>query len=337
MIHSNTHSKTKNISITFSIIISFLTGLFILVFSEIKLSNIIISISAVILLPYPLFLYFTRKYRRRKKILSQPFNPNYERLLNEKIQFYHTLDENQKKEFKQRVQIFLGETLITGIETNVDDEIRILVACSAIIPVFSFKDWDYSELSEVLIYPSDFDESFDFNNKGGNILGMVGIGGAMVLSKPSLKHGFKVNNDKLNVGIHEFIHKIDEKDGSIDGIPEKMADRKTINKWREIMEIEMKKMEDGDSEINPYGLTNTAEFFAVVSEYFFENPESLKRKHSELYEILSKIYKQDTLTTYKKILKSMFIPGGNKIGRNQPCPCGSGKKYKKCCLNKKHK
>jgi len=23
-----------------------------------------------------------------------------------------------------------------------------------------------------------------------------------------------------------------------------------------------------------------------------------------------------------------------KIGRNEPCPCGSGKKYKKCCLNK---
>jgi preprotein translocase subunit SecA len=23
-----------------------------------------------------------------------------------------------------------------------------------------------------------------------------------------------------------------------------------------------------------------------------------------------------------------------KVGRNEPCPCGSGKKYKKCCLNK---
>ena len=23
-----------------------------------------------------------------------------------------------------------------------------------------------------------------------------------------------------------------------------------------------------------------------------------------------------------------------KIGRNDPCPCGSGKKYKKCCLDR---
>jgi preprotein translocase subunit SecA len=25
---------------------------------------------------------------------------------------------------------------------------------------------------------------------------------------------------------------------------------------------------------------------------------------------------------------------GKKVGRNDPCPCGSGKKYKKCCLEK---
>jgi len=32
----------------------------------------------------------------------------------------------------------------------------------------------------------------------------------------------------------------------------------------------------------------------------------------------------------------VMIPVRNepKIGRNEPCPCGSGKKHKKCCLNK---
>jgi uncharacterized protein YecA (UPF0149 family) len=29
-----------------------------------------------------------------------------------------------------------------------------------------------------------------------------------------------------------------------------------------------------------------------------------------------------------------FIAKKKKIGRNAPCPCGSGKKYKKCCLDK---
>ena len=26
------------------------------------------------------------------------------------------------------------------------------------------------------------------------------------------------------------------------------------------------------------------------------------------------------------------VARGNKTGRNEPCPCRSGKKYKKCCL-----
>jgi hypothetical protein len=114
-----------------------------------------------------------------------------------------------------------------------------------------------------------------------------------------------------------------------------MADKKTIRKWRNLMKSEMDNMRDGKSDINPYGLTNEAEFFAVASEYFFENPDALKRKHPELYDVLSKIYKQDTYSVFKKAVKSIFRTSGKKIGRNDPCPCGSGEKYKRCCLDKR--
>ncbi len=335
MLYQKAYNTAKKTSIFFSIIISGLFAFLFYIFSNQEIKDLIITVLIFFSIPFPLYLFFTRKYRRRKKILAKPFDPNLERLLNTKIKFYHTLTNEDKEEFKKRIQIFLGETLITGIDTEIDDEVKILVAVSALIPVFYFKDWDYDELSEVLIYPSDFDDNFNFNNKQGNILGMVGIGGAMVLSKPSLKHGYKINNDKLNVGIHEFVHKIDEKDGIIDGIPAKMADKKTLQTWREISKREMEKMREGNSDINPYGLTNPAEFFAVVSEYFFEHPSALKSKHKELYDVLNKIYKQDTYNTYKKVIKSIFNTKGKKIGRNSPCPCGSGKKYKKCCLNKK--
>ncbi|MCG8572964.1 MAG: SEC-C domain-containing protein, partial [Spirochaetes bacterium] len=60
-----------------------------------------------------------------------------------------------------------------------------------------------------------------------------------------------------------------------------------------------------------------------------------KKKHSQLYQLLKKIYQQDTLSLFQSVTKSLFRPYGKKIGRNSPCPCGSGKKYKKCCLNKK--
>jgi hypothetical protein len=40
--------------------------------------------------------------------------------------------------------------------------------------------------------------------------------------------------------------------------------------------------------------------------------------------------KRDEIT---KEFKKSKIAISNKVGRNDPCPCGSGKKYKKCCGN----
>lgn len=325
----------KSYSIIFAVIVGIVIAVIMFLIFKKQSVKIAAAIIALLTTPFLMYKYFMRKYSRRKKILSEPFPQDWENTLAAKVAYYSTLDEEKRARFKMEVQIFLGEKLITGIETEINDEIRLLTAASAIIPVFGFPDWEYDELSEVLIYPKDFDENYDFDSNGGNILGMVGIGGCMVLSKPSLLHGFKNDKDKMNVGIHEFVHKIDEKDGFIDGIPDAMADAKIIDKWRVIMKEEMQKMRDGESEINPYGLTNEAEFFAVTSEYFFEHPEILEKKHPDLYDVLKTIYRQDTKNMFKSVVKSMFRSGGKKIGRNSPCPCGSGEKYKKCCLNKK--
>ena len=252
--------------------------------------------------------------------------------------FYSTLSEDEKIRFKKEMQIFLEEIKITGIELRIDDECKVLIAASAIIPIFSFPNWDYDNLGEILVYPANFNSNYQFdkNSNDNNILGLVTNGGlTMVLSKPSLYHGFRDSKDKLNVVFHEFSHKIDGADGFIDGIPAALSDKKTIKKWLEIINTEKLLIEKNKSDINPYALTNRAEFFAVVTEYFFENPQTMSIKHPELYKILVKIFNQDTKSRYLSIIKNTFTPFKKKIGRNSLCPCGSGKKYKKCCLNKK--
>ncbi len=108
-----------------------------------------------------------------------------------------------------------------------------------------------------------------------------------------------------------------------------------MQKWQQVVKMEMMQLEAGKSDINPYALTNEVEFFAVASEYFFEKPGIMHKKHPELYEILKQIYKQDLKTTFSSIIKRTFKLKKRGIGRNSPCPCGSGKKFKKCCLNKK--
>jgi Mlc titration factor MtfA (ptsG expression regulator) len=62
--------------------------------------------------------------------------------------------------------------------------------------------------------------------------------------------------------------------------------------WLDLIHKNIEAIQQNKSDINPYGATNKTEFLAVVSEYFFTQPGLLKEKHPELYEVLSKIFKQ---------------------------------------------
>ena len=131
---------------------------------------------------------------------------------------------------------------------------------------------------------------------------------------------------------HEFAHLVDKTDGVIDGVPSVGLDRKAIGPWIDLVRRKMAEIEDGDSDINPYALTNEAEFFAVTSEYFFERPGVMERKHPELYRMLERVFNQD-LRSRTSALRREIKRGRAKFGRNSPCPCGSGRKFKKCCLS----
>lgn len=248
-------------------------------------------------------------------------------ILAQEVSFYNSLSEEEKVRFEYKVQEFLLNCRITGIKTSVDSRDKILVASSAVIPIFNFEDWRYSNIHEVLLYPSMFNEKFDTDGPGRDILGMVGNGymeGKMILSKPALKHGFKNESDKTNTAIHEFVHLIDKTDGSIDGIPSLLLEKQYTIPWIDLINKKINEIFDGQSDINPYGGTNRAEFFSVVSEYFFERPKLLARNHPELYSLLEKVFKQDMAA--RNLSKNQM-----KIGRNSPCPCNSGLKFKKCC------
>lgn len=77
----------------------------------------------------------------------------------------------------------------------------------------------------------------------------------------------------------------------MDGVPEIILERKYVQQWKQLMNATIEQMKNYGSDIDIYGATNTAEFFAVISEYYFEQPELLKANHPELYEMLESIYK----------------------------------------------
>lgn len=261
---------------------------------------------------------------------TEPFPSNWRRLLVENIAFYNGLNDDEKKLFEGEVQEFIANVKITGSKIAVDDLDRILVASSAVIPIFAFPDWKYYYLDEVILYPSSFNQKFETKgaNNSRNILGMVGSGGymegKMILSKLSLHQGFTNPHDGRNTAIHEFIHLIDKNDGTIDGLPAVLLDNIYTLPWLDLIDKKIKHIRKNHSDIRPYGGTNRMEFFAVLGEYFFEKPKELRKNHPKLYDLLADVFNQDLAPNAAKMQRL-------DIGRNDPCFCGSGKKFKKCC------
>jgi len=248
----------------------------------------------LILIIFILAIFYAVKFLQKKKIkVTDPVPLQLKKILEAEVPFYRQLAEDQKLVFEERAAHFLTQVKVTGVKTIVEEADRVLIAASAIIPIFNFPGWEYRNLNEVLLYPDSFDHQFEQQGEGRNILGMVGSGAlnqVMILSQFELRQAFSNKTGKNNTAIHEFVHLLDKTDGEIDGVPESLLNKKYIMPWLQLMRQNIQEIREDESDINPYGATNEAEFFAVVSEYFFERPDLLKEKHPELFELLQKIF-----------------------------------------------
>jgi len=256
----------------------------------------------------------SKKKQLLQEKLNTPFQEAWREILKNKVVFYSNLGGEDKALFEKRVKRFMATKNIEGIDTQIDDNIRIMVASSAVIPTFAFPKYNYPKVHTVLIYPNSFDEDFQTERFEGHkevILGMVGnrfMNGTVILSKPDLIKAFDGLPHRENVGVHEFVHLLDKEDGIIDGIPRMLIDNHFAGPWLHEIKKEMDKIKKGHSDINPYALTSNAEFLAVVSEYFFDNPEKFKKRHTELYDFLSTIFNRDKKGIHQTFIKPLLAP-----------------------------
>lgn len=256
---------------------------------------LIIAIAMIVLF----YFLFRNKKHYDKHLLEQAFPEKWRYILNEYVMYYRKLEFTRKAEFEKRVQLFLATKKIEPIDTEIDETVKLMVAVSAIIPMFAFPEYNYPRLREVLIYPNSFDEKFRTERFWGheeNVVGMVGnrfMNSTMILSKPELMRAYDGENHTSNVGIHEFVHLVDKIDGEADGIPELLIKGDDIALWLKLIEDERLRIDEGASDINNYALKSNAEFLAVTSEYFFGHPERFNAYHPELYQFLAHIFKQN--------------------------------------------
>jgi Mlc titration factor MtfA (ptsG expression regulator) len=252
--------------------------------------GLIVFVICTILL---VWMIFGRRLKRKNKTL---LSSDHRFLLNDNVAFYRSLNDADKFRFEEKIKDFLGYVGIYGVRTEVNELDKLLVASSAVIPIFGFDNWHYHNLRYVLLYENAFNsENFSTTDIESTIGGMVGTGAMqqmMILSKPALRLGFKNEAGTYNTGIHEFVHLLDKADGAIDGIPEQLMKKQYTIPWLNLMNETIEKIKQGNSDINPYGATSKTEFFAVAAEYVFQRPDLFKQNHPELFALMEKVFRQ---------------------------------------------
>jgi Mlc titration factor MtfA (ptsG expression regulator) len=231
-----------------------------------------------------------RRAERRRAVLAAPFPERWRSLLLERYDHYERLPAALRGRFEADLLLLLAEKRITGVGVPVTDELRLLVAASAVTLSLGWPDYEWDQLSEVLLYPQDFDRDYGFECP--ELAGEAHPWGTVILSVPALLESFLDPDDAYHVGIHEFAHLLDVEQTQFHGIPSGLDPRRHAE-WLELVESESERLRKGKSVLDPYGTESAVEFLAVAVEAFFEAPLALRQRHRELYAMLSGYFAQD--------------------------------------------
>jgi Mlc titration factor MtfA (ptsG expression regulator) len=232
-----------------------------------------------------------RRAARRRRALGLPFPGSWRQLLLERYDHYERLDAEWRRRFEDDLRIFLAEKRITGVGVEVSEELRLLVAASAVTLSVGWPDYEWDQLTEVLLYPDDFDRDYTFG--GHERTGEAHAWGTVILSVPALVESFEYPDDAYHVGLHEFAHLLDVDQTHFDGIPVGLGGARA-REWVEAAEKEMRRLREGrPSAFDDYGAHDPVEFLAVAVEAFFEIPQVVRRRHPEVYGMLAAYFGQD--------------------------------------------
>jgi MtfA peptidase len=259
--------------------------------------------------PRSMFGFFKR--RQRTRLRSVPFPSPWLEIIQKNVPIFHRLSEADQKELQDRIQVFLAEKHFEscgGLELT--DEIKVTISAQACVLILHRETDYYPRLITILVYPSAYLARSVQSIGAGAVLegeqvrlGEAWKSGVVVLSWDEVRAGASDVSHGHNLVLHEFAHQLDMEDGTADGTPV-LEHPSQYAAWARVLGDEYERLRRDrvlgrGTVLDEYGATDPAEFFAVATECFFENPVQLKRKHPELYEVLGTFYRQDTIQFVK--------------------------------------
>ncbi|QKT04680.1 zinc-dependent peptidase [Ectothiorhodospiraceae bacterium 2226] len=210
---------------------------------------------------------------------------------------------SEQHRLRELATLFLHEKVIVGAgDLQLEEAMQVRIAALACLPVLNL-DLDYLRgWVEIIVYPGQFTPEHEYTDEAGVVhvthhplAGEAWLQGPLVLSWEDILASGR--GDGFNVVIHELAHKLDMLDGEANGFPplhEGMAGEAWTQAFAEAF-ADMRRRDEGgeDTVLDPYAAEDPAEFFAVMSEAFFETPHLLAQTYPAVYEQLRVFYRQD--------------------------------------------
>ena len=262
---------------------------------------------------FVLALYFfiqIRKDEKLQKLHNKPFEEEHRNYL-KKTPHYLNLSKEEREKIERSIIFFGGTKEFIGVGLEITDEIKVIIAFYAcLLLLHKTRTNCYDNVKTIIVYPNAVAlENIQASNgiyakEKFLIDGQATVNTVVIIWHDAKKEAYHLRHN--NVIIHEFTHEMDLMSGAIDGVPP--LERSKYDGWikefygdyKKLNKIVLKNRDWGKYKLlGSYASTNEAEFFAVVTERFFESPQSLKKHFPELYSELKEFFEIDTLKLVK--------------------------------------
>lgn len=264
---------------------------------------IILSVTAAILL-WPLIRRRWRE-RRRAAVRARPLPADWIALLATHVPLYGALPHNLQAQLHGHIQVLLAEKDFHGAGgLTVTDTMRLVIAAQAALLLLGGRGDYYPLLFSIVVHPAAFlvdRESWDaaglHHRERQALSGESWETGQLVLSWDDTLAGGMLSGDGYNVVLHEFAHQLDLESGDMNGMPH-LGSHSAEAAWHAAFTPayadHCARVEAGeDTWLDPYAASAPEEFFAVLTEAFFELPAELATGYPDVYACLRDYYRVD--------------------------------------------
>ena len=242
-----------------------------------------------------------KRWRRRRIIERAALDPALWRQALERLPFLRGLSDAERERLRQAVILFLHQKSIRGAAgLELDAAMQLLIAVQACLLILNLDIDYYRGWVEVIVYPDEFVPRGEYTDENGVVhtereprAGEAWLQGPVILSWADVTPSAA----GVNVVIHEFAHKLDMLNGDANGFPP-LHRGMSRDAWSQAFgaayaDFCRRVDADEDIAIDPYAAESPGEFFAVMSEAFFEAPHAVAGLYPRVYEQLKLFYRQD--------------------------------------------